>query len=83
MSYSPTVHSTLSRVIAFSHVHARSNRAFQFQHYICNVKIALCAVTGTWLKHDDDIIMKSIPLENFDIILYPMQNGTTGGIALI
>ena len=80
-----TVQPTVPRGSALSHINVRSmwNKIPLFQHYICVENIDLCTVTKTWLKCDDDIIMRSIPSENLDIIFYMRHNGTAGaGIAL-
>ena len=45
------------------HINARSikNKIIQFQEYITNVNIDLCAITETWSKPDEDDTAKVVP----------------------
>ena len=46
-----------------AHINARSikNKVLQFQEYTTNANIDLCVITETWLKPDDDDIVKTVP----------------------
>ena len=54
-----------------AHINARSikNKILQFQEYITNVNIALCTITETWLKpDDDDDIAKVVPPQGYTFL---------------
>ena len=63
-----------------AHINARSikNKIPQFQEYITNVNIDLCAITETWLKPDDDIA-KVVPPQGYTFLSWPRQDGWRGG----
>ena len=65
LSNSLTVQAIVIRRMALSHINVGSiqNEIPQFHHYICDED--LCAVTETWLKYNNYIIMKCIQPENF------------------
>ena len=56
----------------------------QFQQYLLENNIDICAVTETWLKEDDEYGLREIPPPGFKIISKPRSDGRQGGgIALI
>ena len=56
----------------------------QFQHYLLENSIDVCAVTETWLKEDDEYVLHDILPPGFKIISKPRCDGRLGrGIALI
>ena len=69
-----------------AHINSRSikNKILQFLEYITNVNIDLCAITETWLKHDDDNIAKVVPAQGYTFLSSPRQDGwRDGGIAFV
>ena len=69
-----------------AHINARSikNKILQFQEYITNASIDLCALTETWLKPDDDDIAKVVPPQGYTFLSPPRQDGWRGGgIAIV
>ena len=60
-----------------------SNKIKQFQHYLLEKSIDVCAVTETWLKEDDEYGLCEIPPWRYKIICKPRCDGRQGdGIAL-
>ena len=53
-----------------AHISGRSikNKIPQFQEYITNANIDLCAITETWLKPDDDDIAKVVPPQGYTFL---------------
>ena len=56
--------------LCLAHINARSikNKIPQFQEYIKNANIDLCAITETWLKPDDDDIAKVVPPQGYTFL---------------
>ena len=60
------------------------NKINQFQHYLLENSIDVCAVMETWLKEDEEYGLYEIPPLGFKIISKPRCDGRQGGgIALI
>ena len=79
---------TLTRPnLTISHVNAHSvnNKVGTLQSIITERNLDICAVMETWLKlEDDDLTIKQIPPDGYNIISYPRPNGCMGGgVALI
>ena len=55
------------------------NKINQFQHYLLEKSIDVCAVTETWLKEDDEYGLCEIPPLGFKIISKPRCDGRQGG----
>ena len=61
-----------------------SNKINQFQHYLLEKNIDVCAVTETWLKEGDEYRLHEIPPLGYKIISKTRCDGRQGcGIALI
>ena len=79
---------TLTRPnLTISHVNAHSvnNKVGTLQSIITDRNLDICAITETWLKlEEDDLTIKQIPPDGYNIISYPTPNGCMGGgVALI
>ena len=60
------------------------NKIDQFQHYLLDNNVDICAVMETWMKEDDEYVLHEIPPPGFKIISKPRSDGRQGGgIALI
>ena len=74
---------TLTRPnLTISHVNAHSvnNKVGTLQSIITERNLDICAITETWLKlEDDDLTIKQIPPNGYNIISYPIPNGCMGG----
>ena len=60
-----------SSSLHLGHINVRSieNKIPQFQEYITNVNIDLCAITETWLKPDNgDDIAKVVPPQGYTFL---------------
>ena len=55
------------------------NKINQFQHYLLEKSIDVCAVTETWLKENDEYGLHAIPPSGFKIISQPRCDGRQGG----
>ena len=69
------------------HVNARyiPNKILQFQEYILDEDVDICAVTEIWLKQDpNDDTVKDVPPTTYKIVSTPRSDGRMGGgIALV
>ena len=79
---------TLTRPnLTISHVNAHSvnNKVGTLQSIITERNLDICAIMETWLKlEDDDLTIKQIPPDGYNIISYPRPKGHMGrGVALI
>ena len=75
-----------SKPVHLATINTRSicNKINQFQHYILENSIDVCAVMETWLREDDEYGLHEIPPQGFKIISKPRRDGRQGGgIALI
>ena len=68
--------------LCLAHINARSikNKILQFQEYITNVNIDLCAITETWLKPDDYDIARVVPPQGYTFLSWPKQDRWRGGV---
>ena len=55
------------------------NKINQFQHYLLENRIDVCAVTETWLKEDDEYGLHELPPPGFKINSKPRCDGRQGG----
>ena len=62
-------------LVKLAHENARptSNKILDFQVYISSKNVGVCAITETWLKKDDALTCKQIPLPGYKIHLVPRQ----------
>ena len=75
-----------SKPVHLATINTRSicNKINQFQHYLLENSIDVCAVMETWLKEDDEYGLHEIPPLGFKIISKPRcDRRQGGGIALI
>ena len=75
-----------SKPVHLTNIYTRSicNKINQFQHYLLEKSIDVCAVTETWLKKDDEYGLCEIPPLVLKMISKPRCDGRQGGgIALI
>ena len=88
----PTILTTIistsiqSKLMHLATINTRSicNKINQYQHYLLEKSIDVCAVTETWLKENDEYGLREIPPSGFKIISKPRCDGRQGGgIALI
>ena len=56
--------------LCLPYINARSikNKIPQFQEYVTNANIDLCAITETWLKPDGDDIAKVVPPQGYTFL---------------
>ena len=70
---------TLTRPnLTISHVNAHSvnNKVGTLQSIITERNLDICAIMETWLKlEDDDLTIKHIPPDGYNIISHPRHNG--------
>ena len=72
--------------LTISHVNVRSiwNKILQFQQVVLEENIDICAITETWIKHDDKSTIKDVSTVNDKGTSYPRSSGKSGdGLALI
>ena len=75
-----------SKPVHLATINTRSicNKINQFQHYLLENSIDVCAVTETWLREDDEYRLCEILPPGFKIISKPRCDGRQGGgVALI
>ena len=48
------------------------------QQHILHNKVDLCVITETWLKKEDELTIKQVPTNNYDIKSYPRLNKNQG-----
>ena len=75
-----------ANALTISHVNVRSiwNKILQFQQVVLEENIDICAITETWIKQDDQSIIKDVSPVNYKGISYPRSSGKSeGGFALI
>ena len=72
-------------IISLSHINATSvcNKSLEFQTYITERSIDLCAITETWLRPDDWVSLADITPPRYKALSKPRWDGRGGGIALI
>ena len=70
-----------SKLMHLATISTRSicNKMNQFQHYLLEKSIDVCAVTETWLKEDDEYRSHEIPPLRFKIISKPRCDKRQGG----
>ena len=67
--------------ISHVNVHSVNNKVGILQSIITERNLDICAITETWLKlEDDDLTIKQIPPDGYNIISYPRCNGCMGGV---
>ena len=54
----------------------------QFQQHILQNKVDLCTITETWLKEENELTVKQVPWNNYNIKSYPRPNRQGGDIAM-
>ena len=69
------------KLLNFPHINAQSivNKIDPYQMELNDSNIDICAITETWLKIDDDLIMKMVPPPNYNIHSKPRRTGRQGG----
>ena len=67
--------------LSFAHINACSvkNKIALLQHYLCDSRIDVCAITETWIKQDDPLQASNIPPPGYSIISVPRPDGQQGG----
>ena len=55
------------------------NKIASLQHYLCDSRIDICAITETWIKRDDPLQASDIPPPGYSIISVPRPDGQQGG----
>ena len=68
-----------------SHISASSicNKTNQFQEYITEVGIEICAITETWIRSDDSLTPADIRPPGYKIFYKSRTEGRGGGIVLV
>ena len=69
-----------ANALTISHVNVRSiwNKILQFQQVVVVENIDICAITETWIKHDDKSTIKDVSPVNYKGISYPRSSGKSG-----
>ena len=70
-----------SRCFHLAHINARSisNNIHQFQHYVVDNRVSICAIMVSCLKEDDECATREVLTDQYKIISNPRSDGRQGG----